>query len=318
MILRVLVIGEDVAKQMAPFNACLKGPFRETLGRDALRRLCAEYGFDPDDRDSVRDCLRQHFGPGTQTKFSGGEVQCRLSRNPKAKFHACSIGEPFLRLRAHEDIGQRVMRARKREVEQPICVTHAIVKNGQWYESDLWRYRGGAVVPHPFAEWKARFDQLLAATDDDELLSGVWFYRAEEDVLRPPACVGGRDQEPPYRKTVRIIHQSVDRGEANPSGEPSTIYLGLANRIPQPEFGGPDTPLTERNVDESLDLLLKEYRDYSPVKGGPLEHYDVVDAVTGDVIELWRAPYRRRSETDSIDTHSAASKQAPGRSASVH
>jgi len=98
-----------------------------------------------------------------------------------------------------------------------------------------------------------------------------------------------------------LHYQTADLGVADPAGSKGFIYLGKTYRIPKEECGTKrDIPEWETHPNELLKpVVLKgppwareETWRMEPVPRAPIERTEVFDQDSGDLLILWRIPYR--------------------------
>ena len=97
-----------------------------------------------------------------------------------------------------------------------------------------------------------------------------------------------------YRSTIRGI--TSDKGE-------EAIYCGTVLRIPSKAYGTPGYSPGEWEPEP--ESLLQPHAGiggevYEPIMGGTMERYETRDLETGDVLVLWRFPYRLKQAADEI------------------
>lgn len=108
----------------------------------------------------------------------------------------------------------------------------------------------------------------------------------------------------------QIWYQSTLRGMASDTGEASAalqqiegglkdvLYYGKVLRIPRAEYGKDPSEEGSREIDFDALLIDIEAKDdgekMEPVPGAIIERYEVFDQDSGDVLVMWRIPYRMK------------------------
>jgi hypothetical protein len=292
MNMQVLVIGDNVEDQLAAYDGNRPGSFEARLDKDQVEALYEEHQVKLGDQALLLRTLREDLG--WKCRFAGDNLVCRASTNPRTRWHAYTIGGRYFKVDSGTNESSFATQARKREIVDPIVPTHAVVKDGQWYESHYWRFLNGEMVPYPLDEWRGFFNELLAETDDDDVLTQVSCYRSEDGRPRVSPQVERRLFERArdlIKKKYSLYYQSALEGMANPTGEPRMSYYGKVIRIPRRELDTPHSAILRRDLMQDLPSLLRGYGGPMPAPGGPLERIEVRDVDTGDLLIMWRLPF---------------------------
>lgn len=311
MYLRVLVVGDSVEEQMKPYDGKREGPFPVRLQGDQLDDLPRLHGIEPGDRQGLLASVRSQLGTSTEAEFDGDEVVCQLTYNLHAKWHTYEIGGDPFRLKAKNGEFVSATQARRSEIALPIIpVPHAVVKDGLWHESSLWTFANSCLIPYPPEEWDTRFEQLLAETERDDVLTLVSCYRSEDGPVFPRDHDDLQQRIAEDRRIVKamgMFSQSAGRGKANPSFVPQRLYYGKVMRIPLREYQHPEHSFNRRDLFGNVSSLLQPKVHWTPAPRGPIERYEVIDIDTEDVLVMWRIPYCPRDQgTDDPKDRSAA------------
>ena len=90
MNLRLLVIGENVAEQMATYDGNLQGPFRAQLDKEQVQKLYEEHGVRAGERQGLLTSLHKELG--WEAAFEGDNLLCEMNVNPWARWHSYVVG----------------------------------------------------------------------------------------------------------------------------------------------------------------------------------------------------------------------------------
>ena len=90
MNLQVLVIGENVAKQLAEYDGNREGPFVTRMDRRTVQQLYEVYRVQPGDRQGLLAALPKTLF--SEATFKDDELVCRVTNNPKARWHSYTVG----------------------------------------------------------------------------------------------------------------------------------------------------------------------------------------------------------------------------------
>ena len=173
MNVQVLVIGDNVEDQLADYDGNRSGPFRAELDKEQVQGLYEEHQVKLGDQALLLRKL--HEDRGWKCRFTGDTLVCDSYVNPQ-RWHAYTVGGRYFKVDSGTNESSFATQAHKRNIVDPIAPTHAVVKDGQWHESELWRFFNGEMVPYPLDEWQRRFNELLAEADDDDVLTQVSCY----------------------------------------------------------------------------------------------------------------------------------------------
>ena len=298
MNLQVLVIGENVAEQMAPYDGNAEGPFPARWTDELVQKMYLNHGVRTGDRQGLLTALRDRLG--WDAAFEGDDLICHMNVNPLARWHSYVIGGQCFEVKGASNEPAFATQARRREIVHEITPTHAVVKDGQWHESTLWTCFDGELTPHPPDVWEQQFHDLVAEADDDDILTYISCYRSEDG----PTIRAETEEEKRSLERDRLIVESMGvhslstiRGRANLSAEPRMVYYGVVRRIPRPEFDADPEEALHRHDFGKLASLLRPRESEVPARTGPIERYEVRDIDTNDVWVMWRVPYARLEET---------------------
>lgn len=257
MKLLVLVIGDNVQQQLATFGGRLKDQF--------------------------------------QVPVAGGEAFTRPY--PNYRWDSYVMGGRYFKMVDASGKRMRAAQSRKDAIVEPIEPTKAVVKDGQWYEPKLWRFTGeDGLVPDPSEAWPAKFDGLLADVKDDTTLTYMSCHRDEDgptvrlDSLEPAdeAAAGAVVLRQMNFHTVSSV-----RGLADQHTE-GALYVGTVSRIAAREFDRMEDA-AKRDC-AKLPRLVRPTVYGTPIVPGPVERYEVYDIDTGDMLVMWRVPYKPQEE----------------------
>lgn len=115
------------------------------------------------------------------------------------------------------------------------------------------------------------------------------FYRKDVEAL-----LAQRRQEEAAASSTAVYYQSTGRGRANPDGRPGVVYFGKTYRIPRRDAGDGYAQrkweVDPADFAKPLQLPGSGTR-YAPVPDATFERFEVFDAVTGDLLVMWRIPF---------------------------
>ena len=299
MNLQVLVIGENVAEQMAHYDGNREGPFPARIEKDQVQEMYKEHGIRVGDRQGLLTSVRKTLG--WEAAFEGDDLLCEMNVNPRARWHSYVVGGRHFEVKSTSNKPAFATQARKREIVDTIRPAHAVVRNGQWHETRLWAFCDGEIVPHPPDVWEQQFNDLIAEAGDDDLLTYVSCYRSENGpTIRAETAEEKRrlERDQSIVKSMGVHYQSTIRGRANPSAEPRMLYYGVVLRIPRQEYCADPAEALRRHDVGTLASLLRPRGSEVPARTGPIERYEVWDIDTSDVWVMWRVPYARLEETN--------------------
>ena len=73
------------------------------------------------------------------------------------------------------------------------------------------------------------------------------------------------------------------------------LYYGAVRRIPSHEFHEDFVAASEKYDAVFPGSLLDDREDCERIPNAPIERFDTYDKETGDMLVLWRVPYRRKA-----------------------
>lgn len=137
--------------------------------------------------------------------------------------------------------------------------------------------------------------------------------RAALELARVEAEDGGSDETPlvemapkPGDVSIgRMFYLSAVKGIDDPAGQKDRVYYGKVYRVPRDMIGS-DRQL-QFETSEMLDLQARFINaavaeDRASAFGEPVERYEIFDPESGDVLVMYRVPYRRLDEADTAGT----------------
>ena len=83
MNLQVLVVGENVAEQMATYDGNREGPFNAQVSKEEIQRMYEDYGVRPGDQQGLQDTLRKKLG--WKATFEEANLLLEMNVNPRAR-----------------------------------------------------------------------------------------------------------------------------------------------------------------------------------------------------------------------------------------
>ena len=95
----------------------------------------------------------------------------------------------------------------------------------------------------------------------------------------------------------KILYCGVSRGLEGHS----VLYFGAARRIPSHEFHEDFVAASEKYDAGLPGSLLDDFKDYERIQNIPIERFDTYDKETGDMLVLWRVPYRPKARPSQDD-----------------
>ncbi len=117
------------------------------------------------------------------------------------------------------------------------------------------------------------------------------FYRKDVEAVQ----VKRREHEADASSESAVYYQSTSRGQANPDGPPNVVYFGKTYRIPKRDAGD---GYAQRKWEVDPAHLAKPIQlpgsgvQYAPIPGAIIERHEVLDTDTGDLLVMWRIPFR--------------------------
>ncbi len=98
-----------------------------------------------------------------------------------------------------------------------------------------------------------------------------------------------------------VFYQSTVRGvaEAKAKDETPFIYVGHLHRIPSADFA--KIKMLDHETNPGIlfgDRIGNDGSQYEPAPGETIEGYEAWDIETGDVLVLWRVPYRLKASPE--------------------
>ena len=95
--------------------------------------------------------------------------------------------------------------------------------------------------------------------------------------------------------SYKVAYCGVSRGLARDEGHPVVLYYGAVRRIPSHEFHEDSVAASEKYDAAFPGSLLDDREDCERIPNAPIEHFDTYDKETGDMLVLWRVPYRPKA-----------------------
>ncbi len=89
---------------------------------------------------------------------------------------------------------------------------------------------------------------------------------------------------------IPLVYISPQKGITQARTGEALRYYGKVTRIPREELGKGSALTYDAHPEE----LLQDLKDAEPVAGGTVEQYEVEDMETGDLLIMWRVPYRQK------------------------
>ena len=113
-----------------------------------------DYGVRPGDQQGLQDTLRKKLG--WNATFKEANLLLEMNVNPRARWHSYVVGGRHFEVRSTSNKPAFATQARKQEIVGTIRPAHAVLRNGQWHESELWAFYDGEILPHPPDVWEQR------------------------------------------------------------------------------------------------------------------------------------------------------------------
>jgi len=188
----LLVVGEDVDRQLEPFSEHLEGePYEVEIEPSEIADMAEHYGLEATDLEGLASRSADYFAePGS---VRDGRLIRTSTENPEAQFDWYAIGgrwEGCLELAAPRPVRKffgllsagetrSASRARKREIDQEVLLRNppaALLLRGEWHDSE-WLEADSQSVEAWEAAWRERFSRLWAQVPDDALVTAVDIHR---------------------------------------------------------------------------------------------------------------------------------------------